>query len=187
MCASPTARRPSFPRSAVPVDARIYALQWMTIATLLGVYRRDLLATDEDVTALLGVVVRSAFAVADAPRRNAASLVSTAKQVLAERLTEPLTVADIAREVPVSPYHLIRLFRQETGMTLHRYRMQLRLRSSLERIAQRDEPIGAIATSLGFSSHSHFTDSFTRTFGVTPTDVRTEKPPTKRLCSVLAT
>lgn len=176
---------PRFPRPSVPVDARVYALQWATIATLAGNYDRDRLATDEQVLTLLGHVVRLAFDTGGEPPRDAAAIVTKAKRVLAERLGEPLSVEQVAREVPVSPYHLIRLFRRETGMTLHLYRTHLRLRASLDRLARQDEPIGAIARSLGFSSHSHFTDRFTSVFGITPSDVRGKTSPAPRLCGVL--
>lgn len=174
-----------FRHAAIPVDARVYALQWATIATSSGAYERDDLATDEQILTLLAHVVREAFALPETGGRDAGSIVTKAKRVLAERMGERLSVDDVAREVPVSPYHLIRLFRQETGMTLHRYRMHLRLRASLDRLARRDEPIEAIARSLGFASHSHFTDRFRAVFGINPSDVRGRTSPAPSLCGVL--
>jgi AraC-like DNA-binding protein len=176
-----------FPRGAVPLDARVYALQWATIATLSGTYDRDLLATDEQILTLLAHVVRAAF---DEPARtgrprDSGSIVAAAKGVLGERLGDALSVEEVAREVPVSPYHLIRLFRQETGMTLHRYRTHLRLRASLDRLANRDESIAGIARSLGFASHSHFTARFRSVFGIAPSDVRGRVSPAPQLCGVL--
>lgn len=174
-----------FRRASVPLDARVYALQWATIATLSGRYERDHLATDEQILTLLSHVVRAASEGAPDVPRDSSSIVTKAKRVLAERLGEPLSVDDVAREVPVSAYHLIRLFRHGTGMTLHRYRMHLRLRASLDRLARRDEPIAAIARSLGFSSHSHFTDRFRGVFGISPSDVRGRASPAPGLCDVL--
>lgn len=176
----------SFPRGSVPLDARVYALQWATIATLSGTYDRDRLATDEQILTLLAHVVNAAFE-PPAPSPRDGAIVAKAKRVLAERLGEQLSVEDVAGEVPVSPYHLIRLFRQETGMTLHRYRTHLRLRASLDRLALRDEPIAAIARSLGFSSHSHFSDRFRAVFGISPSEVRGRSSPAPRLCGVLFT
>lgn len=173
-----------FPRGSVPLDARVYALQWATVATLSGTYDRDRLATDEQILTLLAHVVHAAFE-PPAPSARDGAIVAKAKRVLAERLAEPLSVDDVAREVPVSPYHLIRLFRQETGMTLHRYRTHLRLRVSLDRLARRDEPIAAVARSLGFSSHSHFSDRFRAVFGISPSDVRGPSSPAPRLCGAL--
>jgi AraC-like DNA-binding protein len=70
------------------------------------------------------------------------------------------------------------VFRHIVGVPIHRYLIRLRLRASLERLASVDEPGGAawdltgLALDLGYSSHSHFTDSFVREFGLTPSAFR---------------
>ena len=72
---------------------------------------------------------------------------------------------------------LCRLFRRHTGMTLHEYRTELRLRDALDRLASRRGDLTRIALDLGFSSHSHFTAAFRRAFGMTPTAfVRQARP-----------
>jgi AraC-like DNA-binding protein len=76
------------------------------------------------------------------------------------------------RAVHVSPFHLARIFQQQTGVPVHRYLTQLRLRASLERLADGEEDLTTIALELGFSSHSHFTDAFRREFGQPPSEIR---------------
>jgi AraC-like DNA-binding protein len=70
--------------------------------------------------------------------------------------------------VDVSPYHLCRVFRECTGVPIHRYRDWLRLRASLEMIADSDVSILAIALDLGYSNEAHFSESFRREFGLRP-------------------
>jgi AraC family transcriptional regulator len=101
-----------------------------------------------------------------------ADRVEAAKAYLASRMSERVTLDDIARAVGASPFHLARLFQRRTGAPLHRYLMCLRLRASLERLADGANDLTALALELGFSSHSHFTDSFRREFGRAPSDVR---------------
>ena len=67
---------------------------------------------------------------------------------------------------------MARVFRQRTGVPLHRYLTRLRLRAALERLAGGVIDLTALALDLGFSSHSHFSDSFRREFARTPSDVR---------------
>ena len=98
--------------------------------------------------------------------------VEAAKTYLAGRMSERVTLDDVARAVGASPFHLARLFRRRTGAPLHRYLMCLRLRASLERLADGANDLTSLAIELGFSSHSHFTDSFRREFGRTPSDMR---------------
>ena len=89
-------------------------------------------------------------------------------------LTAPRTLDEVARAVYASPFHLARIFQQQTGVPVHRYLTRLRLRASLERLADGTKDLTALALDLGFSSHSHFTDTFRREFGCTPSAVRHE-------------
>lgn len=95
-----------------------------------------------------------------------------AKTYLASRMSERITLDEVAREVGASPFHLARVFQQRTGVPVHRYLTCLRLRASLERLADSADDLTALALELGFSSHSHFADSFRREFGRTPSEVR---------------
>jgi AraC-like DNA-binding protein len=95
-----------------------------------------------------------------------------AKVYLASRLGERITLANIARAVHLSPFHLTRVFREQVGMPMHRYLTQLRLRGALEHLAEGQDDLTALALKLGFSSHSHFTDAFRREFGSAPSSIR---------------
>jgi AraC-like DNA-binding protein len=99
-------------------------------------------------------------------------MVEDAKALLSARFTERLTLEELGRAVNVSPFHLARSFRRQTGYTLHEYRTHLRLRAALERLGAGDEDLAVIARAVGFSSHSHLTASFHRAFGVPPSRVR---------------
>lgn len=95
-----------------------------------------------------------------------------AKVYLAARMTEPVTLDEVAAAVNSSPFNFARIFHEQTGLPLHRYLTILRLRDALERVADPTLDLSAIAFELGFSSHSHFTDVFRREFGKTPSEVR---------------
>lgn len=95
-----------------------------------------------------------------------------AKMYMASRLGERITLDDIAREIHSSPFNFARIFQQQTGIPLHRYLMQLRLRTALERLLDGTDDITGLALEVGFSSHSHFTETFRREFGFTPSEVR---------------
>jgi AraC family transcriptional regulator len=45
-------------------------------------------------------------------------------------MSERITLDDVAREVNVSPFHFARIFQKQTGVPVHRYLIQLRLRAS---------------------------------------------------------
>lgn len=136
---------------------------------------RDQLEVDERVLGLLDEVLAAAYAhrSPDGRRSPDADIVARAKSVLASRLGTPLTLPAVASAVGTSMFHLCRVFRRYTGRTLHGYRTQLRVRAALERLQGGDTDLTQLALAFGFSSHSHFTATFRRAFGLTPSAART--------------
>jgi len=98
--------------------------------------------------------------------------VEAAKTYIARHIGDNISLGDVAAAVNASPFNFARIFQQQTGVPLHRYLTRLRLRTSLEFIAEPHADLAAVALELGFSSHSHFTDVFRREFGSTPSEVR---------------
>lgn len=74
------------------------------------------------------------------------------------------TLAQIAG---LSPFHFVRVFRQETGLPPHTYLTQLRINQAKQRL-QAGDPIADVAAATGFSDQSHLTRRFKRIVGVTP-------------------
>ena len=169
-----------FPVSHGPVEPRTYLLQRFVLRAARPGSGADRLLVEEALCRVLAEAVRSGLRVADAGRPRArestasghAELVEATKELLAARLGERLTLGEIARSVHSSPFHLARVFRARTGFTIHGYRNQLRLRSSLEQIFEPDTDLALVARRLGYSSHSHFTVSFRRAFGRPPSAIR---------------
>ena len=146
----------------------------------------DPLAVDE---AVLGIVAAAASAAggwhtmqqparSNTDRRHR-DIVLEVKALLAVRSAERLGLSTIAAEVGASPYHLARMFRRHAGLTIHGYLTQLRLRNSLEQVAEPGGDLARLALELGFCSHSHFTRSFRTVFGMPPSAVR--NAPRRRL------
>lgn len=96
------------------------------------------------------------------------TLVERARERLTYDTRAPLSLSALARELDTSVFHLCRLFKRQTGYTLHQYRTELRLKESLEWLEQKPKDILDIAVSFGFSGHSHYTRSFHKTFGLPP-------------------
>jgi len=135
---------------------------------------------DVSTLQLIGDVLESAFDRQSSPRTvhrittdtDHAEKTEVAKELLAARTSKRITLDEIAREVGASPFSFARMFRRQTGLPVHRYLTLLRLRASLERLAESDVDLSTLALHLGFSSHSHFTDLFRREFGETPSNFR---------------
>lgn len=104
---------------------------------------------------------------------------------LAARYRGRLTLSDAAEAVGCSAFHLVRLFRRETGLPVHRYLNRLRLCAGLEQLAESRGELTGLALDLGFSSHSHFTDAFRREFGMSPSSFRRELETRRGVAAVL--
>ena len=78
----------------------------------------------------------------------------------------------VGARLGVSPYHVAHVFREQTGLSVHRYLLRLRLAIALDLLAGGAMNLSALALDLGFSSHSHFSSVFRRSTGLSPTGVR---------------
>ncbi len=82
------------------------------------------------------------------------------------------SLVELARAVAVSPFHLTKMFRRVTGMTISQYRARLRVQAALARISGGDEDLSRIAASTGFADHSHMTRTIVAQVGHTPSALR---------------
>jgi AraC-like DNA-binding protein len=98
-------------------------------------------------------------------------LVDRVKLVLASDLSRRWTLADIAAEVGGSAVYLTQVFQQVEGVPLYRYQLHLRLARALDLLSQYDD-LTDLSLDLGFSSHSHFSAAFQRTYGRSPSAFR---------------
>ena len=83
-------------------------------------------------------------------------------------LAEDLTIDSLSEQFYISKFHMMRLFRQEVGQTIHNYLCDRRLIHARDLINQ-----GLSATEScfrsGFRSYSSFTRAYGKRFGTTPT------------------
>jgi AraC family transcriptional regulator len=131
------------------------------------------LVVEELTLAMLARVLRSGAGEA-AGRQSPAQreCVERAKGLLGRTFAAKLALSDVSRAAGCSHYHLCRVFKACTGVTLHQYREQLRIREAVTRLLDTAADVTEIALSVGYSTHSHFTWAFRRVFGMTPSAVR---------------
>jgi len=163
-----------------PVDANLY-LRQRRLFEEASSSAPDLLHLEEEAMLVLHRTVRAALRFAGAARardvdRSRRERVAAVQQAIATRFGERLTLSSLSRLAGCSTFHLARIFRAQTGATIHAHLLQVRLRAAMERLEPRTD-LAALSFDLGFSSHSHFTSAFRRTFGRTPSAVRNAGPP----------
>ena len=88
-----------------------------------------------------------------------------------ENLSKELSIDELAAMSYLSRYHFMRLFKAQTGCTVHNYIRQKRLNLAA-RLIREGVPAVRAAAECGFSDYSAFHRAFTATFGVSPGRIR---------------
>lgn len=100
--------------------------------------------------------------------------VERARLFMEEHLAEPLTVQAASRHAGITPAHLIRLFKQQMGITPKHYLWQERSRVAARLLRQTGLTAAEIAHQTGFANPQHFSRVFKLYRGTTPGAVRKE-------------
>ena len=159
---------PLFPTPVVDDPALAGALRALHAALLDETGRATALRRDELLAATVAQIVRRAAASpATAARVRHPAVAARARSVLHDRLTDDLTIDDLARAAGASRYAVYRAFHDAYGLAPSDYQRQLRLRRARDLIAS-GTPIAQAAALAGFADQSHLTRWFTRCFGLTP-------------------
>ena len=162
-----------FRAGTAPVERSLYLAQ-RSFFTRLEYKAPSVMESEETIIAIVSSVVahandsKSSKADDDAHR----DLAERAKASLSRNLCEHHRLSDLARELGVSAFHLCRVFRSETGSTLHGFKTELRLRRALDYLSDPSIELSRIAYECGFSSHSHFTAAMRAKFGRPPSELR---------------
>ncbi|MEV7548515.1 AraC family transcriptional regulator [Amycolatopsis sp. NPDC089917] len=98
--------------------------------------------------------------------------VRAAVTMMRERLAEPLSLAEIAGEAHLSVYHFIRVFKEKTGETPHRFLAGLRIEEARRLLRGTDLPIARIAGRCGFATPGALSAAFLRHTGSRPSEYR---------------
>ena len=110
---------------------------------------------------------------------SAIARVTRAIQCIAGDLGGNLTLARLAREARLSPYHFLRTFERLTGVTPHQYVQRARLREAAIRVAEDSGRVLDIALECGFGDVSNFNRAFRTEFGMSPRAYRRGARPLK--------
>lgn len=96
--------------------------------------------------------------------------VAEALGYLHDHFNESPTLTDLAKVVDVSPFHFHRVFTRHVGVSPKQYQLLKQLQVARWRLRCGRESIGRIARDVGFANHAHFTSTFRRILGVSPSE-----------------
>lgn len=102
-----------------------------------------------------------------APTSRSAAAIDNVLQHIADNLSQPLTLTELAQMTGLSMWRFATVFRRQVGVSPHRYICQLRLQRA-QALIRDGIPAAYAASEVGFYDQSHLSRHFKTTFGMTP-------------------
>lgn len=99
----------------------------------------------------------------------------TAVDYIYDHLNSRVKESDVAEQIGVSPEHLSRLFKSETGFSFSEYVMKVKIETAAKMLEFTDLSVSQLASQLAFSSQSHFSLMFKKYMGMTPSMYRSTR------------
>jgi AraC-like DNA-binding protein len=179
VAAVPSARTATF---ALPRLPPLPSLEPLIAALVAACRDRDTAELEELALAFAGAVAaaqRGPGRARSAPSARVVRRMSDAVRWIERDAQDALparcSLATLAREAVMSPYHFLRVFRRVVGMTPHQYVLRMRMHRAAVRLRRSDEPVSTIALDAGFNDLSTFNRRFRRIMGTSPTAFRTQR------------
>jgi two-component system response regulator YesN len=98
--------------------------------------------------------------------------VAAALEYVKKHYATGLTLEEVARHCAVSPEHLSRLFRKETGMNYMQVVTALRIDKAKRLLRSTTDKVYEIGFSVGYGDYRHFTKVFKQIEGMSPVEYR---------------
>jgi AraC-like DNA-binding protein len=106
-------------------------------------------------------------------RPNASLIrICRARDLIRDCHTEAVSLSDCAAEADLSPWHLLRSFRETFGETPKEYMTRLRLEHAKNLLTLTDRSVTEVCFDVGFSSLGTFSVLFKRHVGISPKEFR---------------
>lgn len=97
--------------------------------------------------------------------------IARALSYINENLCREISVEEIAEQAYLSKYYFMRLFKAQTGTSVHAYVRQKRLMNAV-RLIRDGVNVSRAASESGFGDYSSFYRAFRETFGVSPGELK---------------
>ena len=78
------------------------------------------------------------------------------------------SLADLAAEVGLSPFHFARAFKRSVGLAPHQYQIHMRMELAKAMLDSGSQSITEVAKSVGYGDVSYFSRIFNQRFGISP-------------------
>jgi YesN/AraC family two-component response regulator len=98
--------------------------------------------------------------------------IENAKSFIANNISNPITVKDVADHVNLSAEYFTKLFKRATAQNIKEYIDHSKISAAKEMLEHSNISVSMIALELGYSYFSHFTQVFKKYEHMTPSEYR---------------
>ena len=102
---------------------------------------------------------------------NSTVLMPALTMMLAD-LSQPVTIAHLAKSANLSVSQFGRLFKKRFGLSPHQYRNKMKLEEVCDLLTKTELTFVVIASKCGFFDQSHLSQQFRKKFNMTPSEYR---------------
>ena len=135
--------------------------------------RLDSIRDMRSMEALFSEMLDSAARLEETRRESSwGSLVNNAIRYIDQKLYSRISAADVAAHMGMSASYLSSLFKEKTGLSLHRYILMRKIEESKLMLRNTRRSISELSDALGFSSPAHFCTQFKKHTSLTPGEYR---------------
>jgi transcriptional regulator GlxA family with amidase domain len=115
---------------------------------------------------------QTAYAIFRTQKAHGDRSILEAQEMIERQGLKDLSVVDLASRVNMSSRNFIRRFKAATGNTPIEYMQRVRIEAAKHALESGDEPVDAVASTIGYEDVGSFRAVFKRVTGVTPAEYR---------------
>ena len=93
------------------------------------------------------------------------------KKFILEEPENVFSIEDMAQKIGLSPYHMIRQFKEACGLTPHQFQIQCKIRKA-QKLLEEGKSVIEAAYATGFCDQSHFDRCFHKIVKMTPSEYK---------------
>lgn len=142
------------------------------IESIISIYSKREMYFGEQSSALLKDVIMDMLQNALFMSSSVLSKIEKTIVYIQKHYSENITNEDIAKKIGYHPYHLNKLMLKYTGVTMHKYLLEVRLEKAKEYLLNKNFSIAVISEKCGFSSPYHFSNAFKQKYHCSPKSFR---------------
>ena len=153
-------------------DDEFHRAFWAAADHLTAIEPRETIAVTGALLSLVGLCLQRLESKLDGPVTPNNDLAVEIRRLLLARVNDRLSIAEISRELRVSPTSAKELFRKAFGTGIIAYHNQLKIWQAKRLLADHSLTVDQVSRKLGFSSHSYFSQVFQQHAGRSPSEFR---------------